>query len=244
MDLYHPSPLFQEQRRFQDFARALIRLPQPGDGPLDYLLPEGRWQEICARIEDQESWFMGLSQATGVYFFPSREWVPRLVKYLQRLGVTRLLEAGAGRGYLTAALGPLVEAAGMKFMALDRGDGEFQAGLPVSPLVQPGDVFSVTPEFQPQAVVYAWPPPGQSLEELWRTPSLRYLLLIGEEKGGAAGAREDWERLPQKNSPFLRHFSRGRTGPEKHRVTIFYGGKNRRKGEIGDGGSCSGGRGR
>jgi len=223
--IYHPSSLFQEHRRFQDFARALIRLPQPGEGPLDYLLPEARWQELCSQIGERESWFMGLSQATGVYFFPSREWLPRLARYLKRLGVRRLLEAGAGRGYLTAALGPLVAAADMDFLALDRGDGEFMAGLPVSPLVQPGDVFTAIREFQPQAVLYAWPPPGQSIAPLFEVPSLCYLLLIGEEGGGAAGAQEDWESLPHKNSPFLRHFSRGRTGPEKHRVTIFSRGK-------------------
>jgi hypothetical protein len=225
VDLHHPSPIFREQRRFQEYAQALIRLPRPGDGPLDYLLPEAKWQEICRRLEDPESWFMGLSQATGVYFFPSREWAPRLVRYLQRLGVVRLLEAGAGRGYLSSALARLAAAAGLEFLAIDRGDGEFYSGLPVSPLVQPGDVFACIREFRPQAVVYAWPPPGQSIAPLLEAPSLRYLLLIGEEKGGAAGAREDWERLPHKISPFLSRFSRGRTGPERHRVTIFYGGE-------------------
>jgi hypothetical protein len=224
LDFCNPSPGFQEQRRFQEFARALIRLPEPGEGPLDYLLPEARWQELCRGLPDKESWFMGLSQATGVYFFPSREWPPRLLRYLRRLGVARLLEAGAGRGYLSAALAPLAASAGVEFLAIDRGDGEFQAGLPISPLVLPGDVFKVIRDFQPQAVIYAWPPPEQSVRELLRAPSLRYLLLMGEEKGGAAGAREDWERLPHKFSPFLGRFSRGRTGPQKHRVTIFYRG--------------------
>jgi len=225
MDLCHPSPGFQEQRRFLEFARALIRLPEPGEGLLDYLLPEARWQELCRGMEDRESWFMALSQATGVYFFPSREWAPRLLRYLRRLGVGRLLEAGAGRGYLTAALGPLAAAAGMAFRAIDRGDGEFRVGLPVFPLVQPGDVFTVIRDFQPQAVIYAWPPPGQSVAELFTASSLRYLLLVGEETGGAAGAREDWARLPHKISSFLRRFSRGRTGPDRHRVTIFFGGR-------------------
>lgn len=224
MEFLHPSSKFQEQRRFQGFARALIRLPQPGEGPLDYLLPEARWQELCRRLEDPEAWFMGLSQATGVFCFPSREWAPRLVRYLHRLGVERLLEAGAGRGYLTAALAPLAAAAGLDFLAIDRGDGEFQAGLPVSPLVQPGDVFEVIRDYRPQAVVYAWPPAGQSIAPLFGAPSLRYLLLIGEEAGGAAGAPKDWERLPHKISPFLGRFSRGRTGAEKHRVTIFFRG--------------------
>lgn len=224
MELLHPAAKFLEQRRFEEFARSLIRLPQRGDAPMDYLLPEARWQEISRGLKDQEPWFMGLSQATGVYFFPSWEWPPRLLRYLRRLGAGRVLEAGAGRGYLTAALAPLAAAAGLDFLAVDRGDGEFQAGLPVCPLVQPGDVFQVIREFQPHAIIYAWPPPGQSLAPLWQTRSLRYLLLMGEEAGGAAGAPEDWERLPHKFSPFLGRFSRGRTGPERHRVTIFFRG--------------------
>ena len=223
MDQGYSSLRFQEQRRFQEFARALIRLPRPGEGPLDYLLPEGRWQELVRGLKDPEAWFMALSQATGVYFFPSREWLPRLLRYLQRLGVERLLEAGGGRGYLSAGLAPLAAAAGVKFLAVDRGDGEFQSGLPVSPRVQPGDVFAVIRDFRPQAVVYAWPPPGQSVAQLLTESSLRYLLLIGEAEGGAAGAREDWQRLPHKISSFLSRFSRGRTGPERHRVTIFFG---------------------
>ncbi|MHB8069929.1 MAG: hypothetical protein ACYDIC_18725 [Desulfobaccales bacterium] len=221
MDLLHPSAKFQEQRRFQEFARSLIHLPQAGEDPLDYLLPEAGWQEIIHGLKDPEAWFMGLSQATGVYFFPSREWPSRLLRYLRRLGVARVLEAGAGRGYLTAALAPLAAAGGLDFLAVDRGDGEFQAGLPVCPLVRPGDVFEVARDFRPQAVIYGWPPPGQSIAPLFKTPSLRYLLLMGEEAGGAAGAPEDWARLPQKISPFLGGFSRGRTGPERHRVTIF-----------------------
>jgi hypothetical protein len=225
LDLYHPSPIFQEQRRFQDFARLLIRLPRPQEGPLDYLLPEAGWVEFCSQLSDRESWFMGLSQATGVYFFPSREWVARLIKYCRRLGVGRLLEAGAGRGYLSAALAPLAAAAGIAFKAVDKQEGEFISELPVYSGVEQGDVFQVAGDFQPEVVLYAWPPPGQSISPLLATPSLRYLLCIGEEQGGAAGAREDWERLAHKISPYLGRFSRGRTGPDRHCVTIFYGGE-------------------
>ncbi len=122
---------FAKRRRFAEAARAWIRLPQAGEGPLDYLLPEARWQELLRRAPDPEGWLMALSAATGVYFFPSREWPPLLVRYLRRLGVTRLMEAGAGRGYLTAALAPLARAAGMVFQAIDKGEGEFQSSLPV-----------------------------------------------------------------------------------------------------------------
>ncbi|MEW6387236.1 MAG: hypothetical protein AB1491_06950 [Thermodesulfobacteriota bacterium] len=215
---------FRQRRRFEEFARTLIRLPQPGEGPLEYLLPEARWQELLRRAADPEEWLMALSQATGVYFFPSREWPPLFLRYLNLLGVQRLLEAGAGRGYLTAALASLTGAAGLTFKALDKREGEYGAGLPVHPQVEPGDVFAAVADFQPEAVLYAWPPPGQSLAALLQFPSLRYLMVVGEAGGGVTGAREDWLTWPHKKSPLLSRFSRGRTGQTRHQVTIFWSG--------------------
>ena len=214
---------FCRRRRFEEFARGLVRLPAPGEGPLDHLLPEACWQEILSQVPDPEAWLTALSQATGVFFFPSREFVPRLVRFLQLLRVGRLLEAGAGRGYLTAALAPLARAAGLAFQALDKGEGEFVSGLPVHPLVAPGDVFAALPDFRPEVVLYAWPPPGQSLKEICQAPFLHYLIVVGEAAGGVAGAREDWEILPHRHSPALSRYGRGRTGPARHHVTVFYG---------------------
>ena len=174
---------FREHRAFERFARDLVRLPGPGEGPLAYLLPEARWRELADGVPDEVTWLMALSRATGVYFFPSREWVPGLMRYLKFLGVTRLLEAGAGRGYLTAAR-----------------------------------------ELRPEVVLYAWPPPGQSVAPLCQTDFLHYLILIGEAGGGATGSRKDWETLPHRVSPALCRYGRGRTGSRRHRVTVFYGG--------------------
>lgn len=79
------SKTFQEHHQFLHYAWGLVRLPEPGDGPLDYLLPETRWQELLHRQSDAAAWLMAVSQATGVYFFPSREWPPRLLRYLKLL---------------------------------------------------------------------------------------------------------------------------------------------------------------
>jgi hypothetical protein len=223
-EAFQPSLHFREQRRFTEFARRLVRLPEPGEEPLDYLLPEARWQELCASVADQGAYLAALSQATGVYFFPSREWVPRFFRYLRLLKVTRLLEAGAGRGYLTAALAPLTAQAGLAFQAIDRGEAEFLGSLPVNPLVKPGDVFAAVWDFRPEVVLYAWPPPGQSLAKICGAPFLHYLIVVGEAGGGATGAREDWERLPHRESAALSRYGRGRTGPQRHRVTVFRGG--------------------
>jgi hypothetical protein len=219
---------FREKCAFERLARDLVRLPDPGEGPLAHLLPETRWRELTAKVPDEAAWFMALSQATGVYFFPSREWVQTLMRYLKLLGVARLLEAGAGRGYLTAALAPLSAAAGISFLAVDRGDGEFVSGLPVYPGVKTGDALAAAREFRPEVVLYAWPPPGQSVASLCQMPFLHYLILIGEAGGGAVGAREDWETLPHRVSPALSRYGRGRSGARSHRVTVFYGGARHR----------------
>lgn len=166
---------------------------------------------------------MALSQATGVYFFPSREWVSIWLRWLQKLQIRRVLEAGAGRGYLAAALQPLLTAAGIAFKAIDRREGEFVHHLPPHPIVQQGDVFSEVWRFRPQVVLYAWPPPGQSLAAICRCPFVRYLVVVGEKGGGCTGAASDWQQLRHRHSPLLSRYGVGRTGRDRQTVTIFYG---------------------
>jgi len=217
------GPSFKDRRAFRQFARDLVRLPAPGEGPLDHLLPEARWRELIAGVPDEADWLMALSRTTGVYFFPSREFVPVLMRYLKLLRVTRLLEVGAGRGYLTAALAPLSAAAGIGFRAVDRGDGEFVSGEPVYPGVETTDALDALTCFRPQAALYAWPPPGQSVAPLCQLSFLHYLIVIGEAGGGATGSQKDWLTLPHRESPALSRYGRGRTGSGPHRVTVFYG---------------------
>jgi hypothetical protein len=215
---------FREHRAFERFARDLVRLPRPGADPLEHLLPEARWRELTHGLPDEAAWLMALSQATGVFFFPSREWVKTLMRYLKLLKVTRLLEAGAGRGYLAAALAPICAALGIRFKAVDQGDGEFVSGLPVYAGVERAAALTAAQELRPEVVLYAWPPPGQSVAPLCQTDFLHYLIVIGEAGGGATGARGDWETLPHKVSPALSQYGRGRIGALSHRVTVFYGG--------------------
>lgn len=217
-----PPRTYRGQREFELWARTLIRLPRAGEEPGAHLLPEGEWQKLLTCIPEPELMLMALSRATGVYFFPSREWPGRLVRYLKLLGVRRLMEAGAGRGYLTAALAPLAQAAGITFLALDKGEGEFVSGLEIHPLVQKGDVFQEVHRFRPEVVLYAWPPPGQSLKPLFSCNSLCYLVVAGEAGGGVTGARENWLTLPHKKSPGLSRYCRGRTGQRRHQVSIFW----------------------
>jgi hypothetical protein len=131
LDFCQPSHFSRQQRRFEAWAQTLIRLPQPGKGPLDHLLPENEWQRLLKQTPDPDEWLAALSQATGVYFFPSREWPGRLVRWLRLARVRQLLEAGAGRGYLTAALAPLAAAAEIIFKSVDQRAGEFASQLSV-----------------------------------------------------------------------------------------------------------------
>jgi hypothetical protein len=188
---------------------------------VDHLLSEAEWLRLLQQTPDPEGWLAALSQATCIYFFPSREWPVRLVRWLGKVGVTRLLEAGAGRGYLSAALAPLARAAGVGYAAIDKGEGEFVCRLPGHPAVTVGDVFIEVGRLRPQAVFYAWPPPGQPLASLFACDSLRYLLVAGEPGGGVTGARQDWECPPHKKSLYLSRYCRGRTGQARHQVTIF-----------------------
>uniref|UniRef100_A0A7V4G6X4 Class I SAM-dependent methyltransferase n=1 Tax=Desulfobacca acetoxidans TaxID=60893 RepID=A0A7V4G6X4_9BACT len=220
---HFPWPLtgFRQRRAFEAWARERIRLPRPGEEPLGHLLPEEEWQALLSRGPAPEDWLPALSQATGVYFFPSREWPGRFIRWLRLCKVTRLLEAGAGRGYLTAALAPLAAAAGLQFKAVDNSQGEFQSGLARHPGVEAADAFALVRHYDPQAVLYAWPPPGQSLAPLFAAPGLRLIIVAGEGGGGITGAREDYLTLPWRKSAALSRFCRGRTGQIRHEVTIF-----------------------
>lgn len=217
--LAHPAG-FRTRQRFVAWAQRVLFLPPEGSGR-DYLQPEAWWRELLQAVPDPAAALTALSQATGIYFFPSREWPPLLVRYLRRLGVRRLLEAGAGRGYLSHALGFFAREAGLEFLAVDRGDGEFISGGDVSPEVHPGDAFQVVHDYRPEAVFYGWPPPGQSLAPFFGCPAVRWVMVAGEPGGGVTGAREDWETLPHRPSPALSRRCRGRSGPEHHQVTLF-----------------------
>ncbi|MBW1985713.1 MAG: hypothetical protein JRI50_00570 [Deltaproteobacteria bacterium] len=218
---------WREQQYFQQQAQALIRLPGPSADPLGHLLDEQEWLARFPPDQDAELELMALSQATGIYFFPSRQWVKVFIRFLQKLRVSRVLEAGAGRGYLAAALCPLLAQAGIAFKAIDRQEGEFNPGLASHPIVEPGDVFTEIWRFCPQVVLYAWPPPGQSLAAICRCPHVHYLVVVGERGSDCTGAAADWRRFRHRVSAVLSRYGTGRSGRRHYAVTIFYGAASR-----------------
>lgn len=223
---------WREQKRCQEYARSCIRLPNPGDAPLEHLLSEEQWLKMFPPGRDWELEMMSLSQATGVYFFPSKEWVTHCCRLIKKLGIGRVLEAGAGRGYLAAALGPLLAQAKVDFKAVDHGEIEFLHANAIHPIVTPGDIFTEIWEFRPELVIYAWPPPGQSLAAVCKCPYVRYLMVIGEAGGGCTGLEEDWKQLPHRQLLSLTRYGTARSGRNHYAVTIFYGDGSIKRGKV------------
>lgn len=213
---------WRERRRFQDAARTIIQLPAPGDAPLEHLLTEAAWHRLVPPNDQEEAVLTALSQATGVYFFPSREWVPALSRFLHLLGIQRVLEAGAGRGYLAAALAPLLARQKIAFQAVDNAQGEFESGLPRHPVVKQADALTAVQDFRADLVVYAWPPPGQSIGPLCHSPGVRYVLVIGEHQGGCTGEPADWQRFRHHSAGLLSRYGLGRSGRRRQVTTIFF----------------------
>ena len=214
---------WRQRRHFQDAARALIRIPASGADPMGHLFTEAYWQQLVPPDDQEEVVLTALSQATGVYFFPSREWVSAFCRFIHLLGIRRVLEAGAGRGYLAAALAPLLARQKIAFKAVDTAQGEFESGLPRHPVVEQADALTALQGFCPDLVLYAWPPPGQSIGPLCRSASVGYVLVLGELDGGCTGDPTDWQRFESRSAGLLSRCGLGRSGRRYQAATIFFG---------------------
>ncbi len=214
---------WRQRRQFQDAARALIRIPDAGADPMEHLLTEAYWREVVPPNDREVVVLTALSQATGVYFFPTREWVTAFCRSIRLLRIRVVLEAGAGRGYLAAALAPLLPRQGTAFKAVDNAQGEFESGLPRHPVVEQTDALTAVRDFSPELIVYAWPPPGQSIASLCRSAGVRYVLVLGEPHGGCTGEPADWQRFTYRSAGWLTRRGLGRSGRKQQAATFFFG---------------------
>jgi hypothetical protein len=217
-----PQATWRQRQRFRETARQLLRLPEPQEDPLAVLLSEAEWHGLLPPGAEAETVLAALSQETGIYFFPTREWVRRFCRLVKLLGATRVLEAGAGRGYAAAALEPALSSLGIGFRAVDSGQGEFESGLPRHPVVQAASAEVAVAIFRPDFILAVWPPPGQSLGPLLASPGVRYLLVMGESQGGCTGDPADWQRYPHRELPTLSRLGWGRSGRQRQAATLFW----------------------
>ena len=226
---------WRQRRQFQDAARALIRIPDAGADPVGHLFTEAYWREVVPPNDREVVVLTALSQATGVYFFPTREWVTAFCRFIRLLRIRRVLEAGAGRGYLAAALAPLLPRQGTAFRAVDNAQGEFESGLPRHPLVEQTDALTAVQDFSPELIVYAWPPPGQSIGPLCRSAGVRYVLVLGEPHGGCTGDPADWQRFTYRAAGLLARRVWAAPGASSRRQPSFSGRRTRIFGKPGKG---------
>jgi hypothetical protein len=109
------------------------------------------------------------------------------------------------------------------FKAVDNAQGEFESGLPRHPVVENLNALLAVQSFHPDLILYAWPPPGQSIGSLCRSLGVRYVLLVGEPDGGCTGNPADWQSFYCRSMDFLGHYGLGRSGRQRQTATLFFG---------------------
>jgi hypothetical protein len=121
-----------------------------------------------------------LETGSQLYFLPTWEFLKAMVRLFRHLGVTRVVEVGAGDGLVAGALGQL----GFPAVATDIDPRPNPYGV----TVQAADHLEAVRRFKPQLVFWCWPPLGsEAPEDLIRCPDLRFYLEVGDG-GFAAGA--------------------------------------------------------
>jgi hypothetical protein len=149
------------------FTQGRRRLPRRPEME-DFLQAGGLFSEVV------------LDGGPQLYFLPTQEFLQGLIRLFRRLGVSRVVEVGAGDGLVAAALTDQ----GFPVLATDpQGRGVSACGLPV----YPADHRRAVEEFQPELAFWCWPPfRSRAPEDLIRSPYLKYYVDVGDG-GGATG---------------------------------------------------------
>jgi hypothetical protein len=151
---------------------------------------------------DDLEWIFELSPLGPVYFLPTRGFVQALRATIEKLGVSRVLEVGAGDGFLSQSLRRV--APHLELIATDSGawiqpearmnEAERKRyrdtvvpGLALGREVQPLSARAAIGRFSPELVLACWLPPGNLLDTLIRS-QVQYVLEIGAPDGVTPGA--------------------------------------------------------
>jgi hypothetical protein len=131
-------------------------------------------------------WVCETASAGPVYFLPTTTWVGHLARWLRAQGARRVLEVGAGDGFLARCL----QAAAPDLEVTATDDGSWSrparrmnaadrelfrdvpvAGIPVGPGVRREKAAAAVARYRPDVTLVAWPPPGLMVERVIRAPS-------------------------------------------------------------------------
>lgn len=205
---YSPSPGLIAQGREILFSRGRRRVPSR-HAVEDFLQQGGVFSEVALAAQAQ------------LYFLPTAEFLQALIRLFRHLGVKRVLEVGAGEGFLAGALA----AQGFQVRATDL---EAVPGAPYGVQVQRAGHLEAVARFQPELAFWCWPPLGsRAPQELLQAPGLKYYLDVGD--GGCATGLPNL--VPQFRGRYLHTLSRlGFTrldwGPFRHNRCFLFRGIN------------------
>jgi hypothetical protein len=178
-----------------------------------------------------------------LYLLPTRELVRALAARIRALGARRVLEVGAGDGFLSGALERA--APDLQILASDSGAwasprarmsprerrqlrGVEVPGVRLGASVLRLEALEAIRRTRPDLVLASWLPPGRLLERLIRAP-VRHVLEIGAKDGVTPGA---WTwRFAHEFCEDIEQHARcrldERPGRELHaRVTLYYGARH------------------
>jgi hypothetical protein len=157
---------------------------------------------ISALHRGDLEWVCEFNPLSPLYLLPTSRWIRALVDELRRLGALRVLEVGAGDGFLTQSLRKA--APEIEFFASDSGAWEDPAarmsadekkalrnttvaGVRLGQHVLRMEARAAIRRFKPDLVLVSWPPPGPMLDSLIRA-KVQYVLDVGAAGGVTASA--------------------------------------------------------
>ncbi|MFO0725433.1 MAG: hypothetical protein U1E65_16740 [Myxococcota bacterium] len=189
-------------------------------------------------------WVAEANPISPLYFLPTREWVGALVALIAELGVKRVLEVGAGDGFLSQCL--QAAAPQLKVRAtdddswsklearLDPASAKAYRGVPFVGIQRPAWVerqsaTAAVRATKPDLVLIAWAPPGPMVERAIRGPC-RYVLEIGTDGDVTGDSDRTWKYRKELLEGPIESLGwcrlDGGDRPRQTRVTLYYGARH------------------
>ena len=154
-------------------------------------LLEYKW--FIDRLREYDSisiWFSACHKFHIFQLYP-KEFIEELAKSIKDFHPTRIIEVGAGNGYLSKAL----QKQGIDIIPTDN---KSWAHLTYPSEVEKLDFKEALAKYNPDMVVICWEAYGADYtREILKHPSVKWVIWIGENFGGCCGI-EDLDELPHR----------------------------------------------
>jgi hypothetical protein len=207
------------------------------------LPPERALADAIDACAPGDLWWVCEANSGGpLYLLPTREWLTALVAFIDAQGATKVLEIGAGDGFLSTALQrrrPALQVratddfswthAARRMSAADRrefGSTKF-SGIQPLPIVERRSAVATIRGWQPDLVLVSWAPPGTLVERAIRAPS-RLVLDLSVDGDVCGNGDKTWRFEKEFLEGPLEHRALCRLDESPHahratRATLYYG---------------------